>query len=101
MPNKFIFADEAGCFTFNRQPNVSKYFIPCTIIMDDCSVGADLLDLRPELAWRGMELTRPELPTRSRRVSTSPLTRDVSERVAAFVKAIRARLRRRVSYGGE
>jgi Protein of unknown function (DUF3800) len=56
MPNKFIFADEAGCFTFNRQPNVSKYFILCTVIMDDCSVGADLLDLRRELAWRGMEL---------------------------------------------
>jgi hypothetical protein len=24
MPNKYIFADEAGCFTFNRNPNVSR-----------------------------------------------------------------------------
>jgi len=56
MPNKFIFADEAGCFTFNRQPNVSKYFILCTIIMESCDVGTKLLDLRRRLAWDGYEL---------------------------------------------
>lgn len=52
MPNKFIFADEAGCFTFNREPNVSRYFILCTVVMDRCDVAASLLDLRRELAWR-------------------------------------------------
>jgi len=56
MPNKFIFADEAGCFTFTRDQNVSKYFILCTIVMDDCAVGTQLLDLRRRLAWEGFEL---------------------------------------------
>jgi hypothetical protein len=51
MPNKFLFADEAGCFTFNRGQNVSKYFILCTVSMDDCSLASDLLDLRRRLAW--------------------------------------------------
>ncbi|WP_430444072.1 DUF3800 domain-containing protein [Sphingorhabdus contaminans] len=51
MPDKFLFADEAGCFTFNRGKNVSKYFILCTVSMDDCSLASDLLDLRRELAW--------------------------------------------------
>ncbi len=56
MPNKFIFVDEAGCFTFNREPNVSRYFTLCTIVMDDCSVGTELLNLRRRLAWEGAEL---------------------------------------------
>ena len=56
MPNKFIFADEAGCFTFNRQPNVSRYFILCTVVMDDCAVATELLNLRRRLAWEGAEL---------------------------------------------
>lgn len=56
MPNKFPFADEAGCFTFNRTPNVSRYFILCTVAMDDCSIASDLLDLRRKLAWEGAEL---------------------------------------------
>jgi hypothetical protein len=56
MPNKFIFADEAGCFTFNRNPNVSRYFILCTIAMDECAVGVALLELRRRLAWEAFEL---------------------------------------------
>jgi Protein of unknown function (DUF3800) len=56
MPNKFIFADEAGCFTFNREPNVSRYFILCTVTMDECSVGTDLFELRRRLAWEDFEL---------------------------------------------
>ena len=56
MPNKYIFADEAGCFTFNRNPNVSRYFILCTIIMDECPVATDLFELRRRLAWEGFEL---------------------------------------------
>lgn len=56
MPNKFIFADEAGCFTFNREQNVSKNFILCTVVMDDCAVGTELLTLRRKLAWDGAEL---------------------------------------------
>jgi len=49
MARLFVFADEAGCFTFNREPNVSRYFILCTVVMDKCSVGTDLLDLRRRL----------------------------------------------------
>src|SRR4051812_38799907 len=56
MPNKFVFADEAGCFTFNREPNVSKHFILCTVVMDDCAVGTELLTLRRRLAWEGAAL---------------------------------------------
>lgn len=56
MPDKFIFADEAGCFTFNKEPNVSRFFILCTVAMDDCRVAATLLDLRRKLAWEGAEL---------------------------------------------
>lgn len=50
MAQKFIFADEAGCFNFERKPNVSNYFILCTILMDECSVGSTLLELRRSLA---------------------------------------------------
>jgi len=56
MPNKFVFADEAGCFTFNRNQNVSKYFILCTVVMDNCDVATQLLNLRRRLAWEGFEL---------------------------------------------
>jgi len=53
---QFIFTDEAGCFTFSREPNVSRYFILCTITMDECSVGTDLFELRRRLAWDDFEL---------------------------------------------
>ena len=56
MPNKFIFADEAGCSTFNREPNVSRYFILCTVVMDECAIGADITELRRRLAWEEYEL---------------------------------------------
>ena len=35
MSEHFIYADEAGCFTFNRNNNVSKYFIIATVDMPD------------------------------------------------------------------
>lgn len=56
MPRLFVFADEAGCFTFNREHNVSRYFILCTIVMEDCAVGVELFKLRRRLAWDGFEL---------------------------------------------
>jgi hypothetical protein len=56
MPNKFVFADEAGCFTFERKPNVSRYFILCTVVADSCDVGTDLLHLRRRLAMDGAQL---------------------------------------------
>ena len=53
MSKKYIFSDEAGCFTFNNRPNVSKYFIICTVTMSDLSVAAALVKLRRQLIWDG------------------------------------------------
>jgi hypothetical protein len=56
MPRRYVFADEAGCFTFNREPNVSRYFILCTVVMENCAAGTELASLRRDLAWEGFEL---------------------------------------------
>jgi hypothetical protein len=56
MPNKFLFADEAGCFTFEKRQHVSRYFILCTVAMEDDTVGSALLTLRRKLAWNKAEL---------------------------------------------
>ena len=48
---KFLFADEAGDFEFKDKPNVSRYFIICTITCDTCECGHRLLELRRDLAW--------------------------------------------------
>ena len=53
MARKFLFADEAGDFAFVRRPNVSRYFILCTVTMHSYDIGHQLLDLRHDLAWRG------------------------------------------------
>jgi hypothetical protein len=52
MSRLFIFADEAGCFNFSRDPAASKYYIVCTLACSSCGdLGADLLALRRELIW--------------------------------------------------
>ncbi|MGS4948272.1 hypothetical protein ACVDG3_22695 [Meridianimarinicoccus sp. RP-17] len=51
MTKKYLFADEAGCFTFTRSPNVSTYFIICTVMSDDLNVAADLVKLRRKMIW--------------------------------------------------
>lgn len=56
MKQTYFFADEAGCFSFTRAPNVSKYFILCTVHMENCAVAGDLLQLRHELARRNAPL---------------------------------------------
>jgi hypothetical protein len=53
MPNKFIFADEAGCFTFKRIEGASKYFILCSLTTHDCALANDLLNIRRDLAISG------------------------------------------------
>lgn len=53
---RFIFADEAGDFEFARKPNVSRYFIACAIKLDSCELGHDLLRLRRDLLWDGVEI---------------------------------------------
>src|SRR5688572_25733303 len=52
MAHLFLFADEAGDFTFRTGPNISKYYIICTVAMASCDIGTKLLNLRRRLAWR-------------------------------------------------
>lgn len=56
MPQAFIFADEAGDFKFAFGPNISRYFIICTMRVTSCEIGADLHDLRRRMLVRGIEL---------------------------------------------
>ena len=56
MSRLYIFADESGDFTFTNGHNISRYFIVCTVTMESCLVGSDLLELRRKLAWEGREL---------------------------------------------
>lgn len=56
MSRLFLFADEAGCLTFNRNKNVSKYFILCTVAMRSCTAANALMELRRDLAWLNFPL---------------------------------------------
>lgn len=49
----FVFADEAGCFTFKRQKGASTYFLLCTLTTDDCGMSKDLLSIRRSLQLGG------------------------------------------------
>ncbi len=51
MSRLYLYADEAGDFTFKRNGRASKYLILCTVSMTDCSIGHELLELRRQLAW--------------------------------------------------
>lgn len=48
---KYVYADEAGCFAFIRNPRASKYYIICTVEIENPALGASLLELRRELIW--------------------------------------------------
>lgn len=52
----YVFADEAGCMTFERKKGASTWFIVCSITLQDCQVGNDLVALRRDLAWRNFDL---------------------------------------------
>ena len=51
-----VYADESGDLTFSRKGNASSYFLLTTVILSDHSVQSELLELRRELAWEGIEL---------------------------------------------
>ena len=55
MPHRYVFADEAGCFTFKVREGASRYFTICTLSTEDCSLSSDLLSLRRELIMAGDE----------------------------------------------
>jgi len=71
MTCRFVFADEAGDFTFKRKIGASKYFLLCTLTTDDCSLSNALLDIRRNLVAAG-EPDRDKLHT----TSDSQATRD-------------------------
>ncbi|MFV3545549.1 hypothetical protein ACNJHR_21145, partial [Mycobacterium tuberculosis] len=52
----FLYSDEAGDFTFNRQPNVSRYFIICTVAVASMDLGQSLVALRHDLIREGANL---------------------------------------------
>lgn len=56
MTDRYVFADEAGCFTFEKRQNISRYFILATVTMSDCEIGGALQTLRRELIWEGAEV---------------------------------------------
>ena len=55
-----VFSDEAGCFTFNRYERSSRYFLMCTLSLEECSIGNRLLQLKRDLIWDGFPV-REEL----------------------------------------
>jgi hypothetical protein len=52
MSRLHVFADEAGTFDFRRGPNISQYFIVCTVVMPSCEAANELLALRRDLGWQ-------------------------------------------------
>lgn len=56
MTRRYLFADEAGDFAFKRGDNISRYFIVCTVTMNECDCAHDLLSLRRDLTWEGLKM---------------------------------------------
>ena len=55
---KYIYADESGNFDFSQRSDASRTFILTTALIDDHSIESELLELRRELAWDGIDLTK-------------------------------------------
>lgn len=45
----YLFSDEAGDFTFNREPNISRYFIICSVTTTSLDISLALTRLRHDL----------------------------------------------------
>ena len=54
----YIYADESGNFDFSRNPGATRYFLLTTVVINDHSLEAELLELRRELAWEGVHIRR-------------------------------------------
>ncbi len=52
----YIYADESGNFDFSRNAGATRYFLLTTVVINDHSVESELLELRRELAWEGVEI---------------------------------------------
>lgn len=55
---RHIYADEAGNFDFSTKRGATRFFILTTVTIDDHRIELDLLDLRRDLAWSGIDLAR-------------------------------------------
>lgn len=54
-----LYADESGNFSWQHPPDGTKYFILTTVLVEDSRrIAHDLLALRRELAWQGIDLER-------------------------------------------
>jgi hypothetical protein len=53
VPDLYVFGDESGDLDFT--PKASRFFIVTTATMSDCAVGDELLRLRRQLAWAGVD----------------------------------------------
>lgn len=58
MAELYMFADEAGDFTFKRTSNASRYFILATLTCHSCAMANDLLALRRRYALEGSDAER-------------------------------------------
>ena len=68
MSRAYIFSDEAGCLTFKKDNNVSRYFIVCTIMLPDCAIGDRLLSLRRDMVWRELPVEEEFHATEDRQI---------------------------------
>jgi hypothetical protein len=50
----YLFSDEAGDFTFTREPNISRYFIICTVSTKSLALNEALVRLRHDLIREGL-----------------------------------------------
>ena len=56
MTRLHIYADESGNFDFSRGPKATQYFVLTTVFLGDHGIANDLLSLRRDLAWDGVDL---------------------------------------------
>ena len=52
----YLYADGSGNFGFSVNDGASRYFLLTTVALNSHAIAADLLDLRRDLAWEGVEL---------------------------------------------
>ena len=52
----YIYADESGNFDFSLNVGATRFFLLTTVVINDHSVESELLELRRELVWEGVEL---------------------------------------------
>ena len=54
MPLRYVFVDEAGNLDFSLRG--SRYFTLASVVLDDCEIGQELIQLRRDIVRRGTDL---------------------------------------------